>query len=570
MSPRVSLLDELRKGGYEASLIATFNAYLPFYEEVVLRRLVNAGVRHNVLLMDARQYSVSLQSHPPRLAGRDYTLASVAVPGAFHPKLIFLVGKQKGLLIVGSHNVTIAGFGFNRELTNVLHIRSAQDDTGTAFAGQLWSEIVQWISSSSQTIPRQIQEMVVRVREFAPWINTQSSDSVSEVRLLSGRAGAPSLWEQLRRFVNVPAREVFLTGAFFDTELAFLSQIQSDLKPERTVVAVDPNTVVMPPTPSRLSGIRFVQATNLGNDNQQDIAPGYLHAKGLFLRLQNNECVFVSGSANPSRPAWLASEKEGNTELMVARLGASAERVAGDLGFTEIPNLPPLRDSEWQSIAHNKVPHAGKTTSRVNFGVAVVLDSEVQIGADLAKRLKHSSTVLMDANRQEIARGRGLKMIDEGLVATFTREQLSQACFLRCVLDDQDAIELLLHHARVVEEQARTGVQKQFKTALLSLNTDAPNIELLIECLDKIVFSDAASLNPPSSGSASPTQPTASEENSKPTSLAIDLEELSQRQTGRRLRHSSDFGYLLDTLIFHLRLEQDRSMNAVDRVGASR
>ena len=74
------------KGGYEASLIATFNAYLPFYEEVVLRRLVNAGVRHNVLLMDARQYSVSLQSHPPRLAGRDYTLASVAVPGAFHPK----------------------------------------------------------------------------------------------------------------------------------------------------------------------------------------------------------------------------------------------------------------------------------------------------------------------------------------------------------------------------------------------------------------------------------------------------------------------------------------------------
>ena len=73
MLPKLSLLDELRKGGYEASLITTFNAYLPFYEEVVLRRLVNAGVRHNVLLMDAQQYGVSLHHHPPRLAGRQYT-----------------------------------------------------------------------------------------------------------------------------------------------------------------------------------------------------------------------------------------------------------------------------------------------------------------------------------------------------------------------------------------------------------------------------------------------------------------------------------------------------------------
>ena len=70
MLHRISLLDELRKGGYEASLITTFNAYLPFYEDVILRRLVNAGSRHNVLLMDERQYSVSVGNHPPRLAGR--------------------------------------------------------------------------------------------------------------------------------------------------------------------------------------------------------------------------------------------------------------------------------------------------------------------------------------------------------------------------------------------------------------------------------------------------------------------------------------------------------------------
>ena len=134
MLPKLSLLDELRKGGYEASLITTFNAYLPFYEEVVLRRLVNAGVRHNVLLMDAQQYAASLGSHPPRLAGRRYTLMPIQVSGAFHPKLIFLAGKHKGLVVVGSHNMTLAGFGFNRELTNIVRIQGADDTEGVAIA----------------------------------------------------------------------------------------------------------------------------------------------------------------------------------------------------------------------------------------------------------------------------------------------------------------------------------------------------------------------------------------------------------------------------------------------------
>ena len=138
MLHRLSLIDELRKGGYEASLITTFNAYLPFYEEVVLRRLENAGVRHNVLMMDAQQYSSSIFSHPPRLAGRRYTILPVAAPDAFHPKLILLVGKKKALVAIGSHNVTLAGFGFNRELTNVVRIDGTRDSEGLAVASQVW------------------------------------------------------------------------------------------------------------------------------------------------------------------------------------------------------------------------------------------------------------------------------------------------------------------------------------------------------------------------------------------------------------------------------------------------
>lgn len=570
MHPRLSLLDELRRGGYEASLVTTFNAFLPFYEEVVLRRLINAGVRHNVLLMDARQYSISLQNHPPSLAGTRYTLAPVAVPGAFHPKLIFLAGEQKGLVIVGSHNMTLAGFGFNRELTNVIRIRATDDEAGLVIAARAWLETMNWIDSSTHKLPKQIRQMVARVKDLAPWLIANSSQIDSDVQLLAGRAGAPSLWDQVRDLLTAPVKEVFLTGAFFDAKLAFLKQIHADLRPEQIVVAIDPATVEIPPDQRHITGVRFVRANSLGAYNdEKDRTNGYLHAKGICLRLQNNDYVFVSGSANPSRPAWLAQQGNGNTELMVARLGESAREAANQLGFAELSELPTLDDNDWQIISNSRslVSNAAPSASRV--GVAVVVDNEIHINADLARDSQRATVDLLDTHRQEIASGGGLTKKDGNYVIKFPREQIEEARFLRCVIDEKSTVDFLLHHARFVEEQARTSTQKRFKDALLSLQTDTPNIGLLLECLDKIAFTDNASQAPPPSGRASPEQSKSANDHSTPESLAVDVDEVKKPRSRPRLAHDSDLGYLLDTLIFHLHLQEDRARENVDRLGRS-
>ena len=77
MSERVSLMEEIRQGGYEASVFTTFNAYLPFYEDVVLRKLVTSGARHNILIMDDNQFAQSVADNPPQFAGRHYSLIPV-------------------------------------------------------------------------------------------------------------------------------------------------------------------------------------------------------------------------------------------------------------------------------------------------------------------------------------------------------------------------------------------------------------------------------------------------------------------------------------------------------------
>ena len=153
MSERISILDEIKNGGYEASLITTFNAYLHFYEDVVLRRFINKGVRHNILMMDTYKCAHSIVNHPPRLAGRYYSLIPMKSTGAFHPKIILLVGKNKGSLFIGSHNLTLSGFGYNRELTNFLAVKNKEDKEAISTFREVWLSILDWLNFQFAELP---------------------------------------------------------------------------------------------------------------------------------------------------------------------------------------------------------------------------------------------------------------------------------------------------------------------------------------------------------------------------------------------------------------------------------
>ena len=567
MLHRLSLIDELRAGGYEASLITTFNAYLPFYEEVVLRRLVNAGVRHNVLMMDAQQYTTSILHHPPRLAGRRYTLMPVAISGAFHPKLILLVGKKKVLLAIGSHNVTLAGFGFNREVTNVIRIDGIDDSAGLAVASQIWEAVEDWIEVASGHLPNHVVEMIRRIRDFGPLADGLAGELPSKVRVLAGCPGRESLWSQLRESVQGRVTKVAIAGAFFDTELRFLRQVLDDLQPARMVIGIDPETVQIQRAENDIPGIEFVRADQLGSDTENGgKASGYLHAKGMFIQSDQGEQIFASGSANPSAPAWLATAAFGNVELVLLRLGQDAVVAAEQTGFASIFEMAPLEPSDWDTIDANQTAEEAKNTSGIVTGVGVVEEDCVLFSKSLIDPGSKPEFLLLNENRQEICRPGDLRTDDGNCVLTVPSGDLISAVGLRGEVNGETKIELLLHHAREVEEQARTGVQRRFRDALLSLQTDTPNIGLLIECIDKIVFSDDLTVERSAprwtAGGSTPGVDSVEEE-----TLAIDIAEVKTHKAKRRLKHSNDFSYLLDALIYHLRVQEDRPVEELDRFG---
>ncbi|MDC1287387.1 hypothetical protein N8198_05835 [Gammaproteobacteria bacterium] len=567
MLPKISLFDELRKNGYEASLITTFNAYLPFYEEVILRRLVSSGIRHNVLMMDARQYAASLSDQPPRFAGQNYSLMPVKVGGAFHPKLIFLAGKKKGLVVIGSHNMTLAGFGFNRELTNVVRIEGADDGAGIAIANDVWAEVEHWLENFAENVPSQVIEMVSRVKEFAPWIKKEAKPDAN-ISVLAGHPGEKPLWERLLGLTTDQVTDVIVGGAFFDRQLRFVDQIEQDLNPDRITIGIDPKTVDIPAKARAIPGVQVVHADQLGAEKEEGTNQ-YLHAKGILMRQQNGESVFACGSANPSSPAWMASQGRGNVELMLARSGDSAAVTAKEMGYAALVDMPILDDNDWNDIEDRQDTRIESEPLGYQSGVAVVDSHCINVASAFLAHLSDPEFVLCRNDGEEIARSNQLRMQGEIGAIEFPVEQLSNAFILHCLDDGELSVKLLLHHSRVIEEQSRTGIQRQFKDALLSLESDSPDIGLLIKCIDKILFSDeqvqpAAKMNEGKSKSKADT-----DTGTELGSLAIDVTDTKKRKVKQRLNHSGDIAYLLDTLIYHLRIQQDKTIEELDRHGRS-
>jgi hypothetical protein len=140
----LELLDALEKESKRAwsdALLLTFNFEASFFEGRVLGRLRALGARVAVLA-DARVWDpdpISLGN-----AGRAYLLSPVLAAGAFHPKLVLLVGEDASLALIGSGNVSVGGWVLNAELWNQFEARDGRAPT-------VLFQLALWLRQLSQT-----------------------------------------------------------------------------------------------------------------------------------------------------------------------------------------------------------------------------------------------------------------------------------------------------------------------------------------------------------------------------------------------------------------------------------
>lgn len=482
----ISLHDACRTKGFEVAILATYNVSFPFFENVVLRALQSAGCRQIILLADAGQIGAAFE-HPerrPTRAGREYLLVPVTSARTFHPKVLLQLGRSKTRLIVGSHNLTLAGFGRNLELTTRIEI-DGRERPERALMQDAWSFLRGWIDD----LPPSVLDMFDAARTTAgnAWIGSGSaSATVANTSLLGSSRTGPSLFAQLREALPGPVSRVGVLGPYFDADLALLGKLRElDGQPE-IIVAIDPCQAELPISARTHEWARYVHL------RQAEIGPGkrddsrFAHAKALVFEHPDGTTTLVTGSANPSRAAWLLAAPTRNAELVVVERDAGACVTA--LGLDALHDLPELDDSAWHALAEREQARAAEATrvSGPDPAILAWLDHvTVTVSVSFVAQVEPAQIELLDEQDVVLAQALAIERATDFARVTF--EDAAAASEAACLRNAASGQRALLQHQAELHGRASGSHRQQFKAALLGLETDAARLEDLFKLVSRIL-----------------------------------------------------------------------------------
>lgn len=528
----ISLLEVLQKSaGFDGALLTTYTAYLPFVEEVVIRRLRASGCNYTVTLMDAGQLAgeLSAASRRPALAGKRYGLLPVECSGVFHPKIALLIGPKAARILIGSHNLTMSGFIHNREITNQIDVKGPKDREGAAAVIEVLSFCRAWAGD----LPEELQEVLDPLEAFGRPYRGPVPDK-RDLVVIGSRPDGASLWDRVRPHLPDSAKRVAFLGPFYDDQLSFVGRVMKDLAPSEAVAGLDPATAKFPGSLRQLP--RKLRVADIHDLDPGHKGRGYLHGKAILIEAKSDSYL-VTGSANPTAAAWLKPPAGRNAEIVVVRRFPS--RDGDDLGLSEVWDAPDVgsgalsklrtRSEREQSVSSVAVPVVG-----IRKGTSIRVDGDF---------VKVRDVRLFDSDGRPIAaewakHGGGL-VIDAG-------DQIDAASTIEIVLPGATRVGFV-HHRALLRDEAAPSSQRRLREAIGGLSGDPSQLEGLLKLVDKVIF-DAPSaeraLGKPAARPATPGKG-ASTESTAGLVKTID----KKREADRHRLSSGDIGLLMDYLM---------------------
>lgn len=294
-SPLTWLLAEEGHGDrqLEHALFLSFTLDLGFFEALALGPLRASGARVTVV-------GDAAMSRPDpraiRQAGRSYLAGLAQCPGAFHPKLVVLVGQQRCLTAIGSGNTTLAGWQNNAELWTVFH--------GTPEgAPRAISQVARWM----RELPKHMR--------LSAGVADALSAAASHLEIFPSADG-PLVLDNLDRplldqIPEGPVDELRVSAPFHDPGAVALTALVERLAPASLKVAFQPGMTVLDG-----SALSRVLHDNNGELIVDDEAR-YRHGKLVEWSI-GDRTFTLTGSANLSSAALCRTPAAGgNCELAV-------------------------------------------------------------------------------------------------------------------------------------------------------------------------------------------------------------------------------------------------------------
>lgn len=285
-------------------LVTGYTLDLAFFERHCAATARALGARVTVVA-DAGQ-----ASHDPvdvRHAGRSYQHGHATCGGAFHPKLVVLVGDEEVWVAIGSGNPTLSGWGHNHELWLV--VRAPRTHGPAAL-----NDLGQWLADLPQvvTMPSWIGDTI---RYLSEMITPEDIDgSLPDLRIFGN----------LRRSIlsQLPATSadaLRLTAPFFDDRAAAVTALVERFSPHELDIALQP-------TLTRFDGPAITHAAaTVPRARFRSLSEKRATHGKLIEWSAHDSTVALVGSANITAAALLnATDGNGNCELVASHSTATS------------------------------------------------------------------------------------------------------------------------------------------------------------------------------------------------------------------------------------------------------
>ena len=302
---KYSILGELAKcSGFSIALMTTFNFEIRFFERAVLNLLLAKDVKKISLFVDSGELTSALNSfdihHNGSHIGRKYMVNPVEMKGAFHPKLILLLGEKKARLFVGSANIKSSGYAINNEIFNFIDYSPDHPEYLDVIVAAI--NFFQTINDMSYKLDNEV------IKEAKEFIYYHRASANGELHLLNNTK--TDFLTQISALITEKVTSIDVAVPYYDKELAALQALKDRFPKAKTHLFIQNKLSTFPIDYNKENHVVEHITTFSGFRSNSGSVGIFYHGKVFRFNTENNSFVLY-GSANCTQSALTKATCEG-------------------------------------------------------------------------------------------------------------------------------------------------------------------------------------------------------------------------------------------------------------------
>ena len=349
---------------YEHVIFGTFRFDPIFFEEKILPIIKSKDARNVVVLIDRAEYQSSFENMTK--AGQEYYVDYCYANKKFHPKFMLAIWDTGIKLVMGSSNLTKAGWFSNAELVVSIEYNTSKKDDESIQILSEFGKFLALILEKKYTlggvqknyIPSEkhrdkIQEILKELTEKLPTTNKNNKNS-----FLIHNLEKPIL-DQVKEIIGpVKIKHAKILAPFFNEEGSVVDYLVKNGCNEFDIF-VQPDHVEKFPKEIIKKLIKQGKKISIHSIKFQGDEERYFHAKALILNTDaDSYCLY--GSANPTYSGMCSLPTSGNLELCVLRkedcdyfdnLVSNKALIVKDIRLEDIIS----NKQNWQNSSYEKI-----------------------------------------------------------------------------------------------------------------------------------------------------------------------------------------------------------------------